>query len=119
MGIDQQEFEINTFFSFHAVGQGLFYSGRLTTQEGIYNFVYDCGSHHYRRYHKALNQEIQQYLEGLENGGIDLLILSHLHEDHVSGLGILLERESVRSCIDTVILPYFSPLERIVIAINS
>ena len=55
MGIKQQKSGIDTLFSFHAVGQGLFYSGRLTTQKRIYNFVYDCGSHHIRRYQEQVS----------------------------------------------------------------
>jgi hypothetical protein len=47
--------------------------------------------------------------------GIDLLILSHLHKDHVNGLDKLFNEYEVNQ----VILPYFSPEERLFIALRN
>jgi glyoxylase-like metal-dependent hydrolase (beta-lactamase superfamily II) len=43
------------------------------------------------------------------------LIISHLHDDHISGLNILLNKARV----DTVILPYLSPIERLMVALRN
>lgn len=46
---------------------------------------------------------------------LDLLILSHLHDDHIAGLNTLLKRPKVS--VDTVVLPYLSPIERLMVAL--
>jgi len=60
---------------------------------------------------KRLERCIDLYLKrGLAN--IDLLVLSHLHTDHVNGIPYLLGKTRV----DTAILPYLHPIERLLIA---
>ena len=96
-------------FRFHKVGQGLFYSGILNKKgrgsDSMFSFVYDCGSLSPRMF---LNREIDDYKELLAkvdgHRTIDLLVVSHLHDDHVNGLDILLEDVKV----DTVVMPYVS-----------
>ncbi|GAV23286.1 MBL fold metallo-hydrolase [Carboxydothermus pertinax] len=94
-------------FIFHNVGQGLFYSGKINDL----NFIYDCGSENYKNIKKAVTEFIT-YLKGKIR--IDLLILSHLHYDHVSGLELLLKKCE----IETVILPYIALEERLLIAVR-
>ncbi len=99
---------------FHRIGQGLFYSGELQVDSTFFhahfNFVYDCGSVSGKKY---LTPEIKNY-QRLRNptGHIDLLIVSHFHQDHVNGLDALLKSHDV----STVVLPYLSPGERLVLA---
>ena len=50
----------------------------------------------------------------LGESNINLLVLSHLHADHVSGLDALL----AKTVVDTVMLPYLSPEERLVVALE-
>lgn len=98
-------------FRFHKVGQGLFYSGILNTGAGrsnrVFNFVYDCGSESPKIFR---DREIDDYKMLLPNrrtsGGkeLDLLVISHLHDDHVNGLDRLLDGVKV----DTVVMPYTS-----------
>jgi len=100
----------NVRFTFHNAGQGLFYSGRISGFE----FVYDCGS--IRKQH--LTDIVLDYKHTLLNGKLNLLILSHLHEDHVSGLYTLFHRNP-RTHVERVILPYLSPKERLILAIGA
>ena len=88
----------------HAVGQGLFYSGKL----GSFDFVYDCGTTSNRIY---LDQSVQSYLNTVTGNEIDLLILSHLHKDHTSGINSLLDRTRIKY----VVLPYITPIERAIL----
>ena len=92
-------------FIFHNAGQGLFYSGNVSD----FNFIYDCGSD--RKQH--LNEILIGYKTVYQK--VDLLILSHLHEDHVSGIYTLFHNLP-KTQVKTVILPYLSPIERLILA---
>ncbi len=89
---------------FHPIGQGLFYSSSLYLNDNISaNVIFDCGSENT----KLLEKEIK----GFNRSNIDVLIISHLHFDHISGLDFLLKNRKV----NTVVLPYLFPKERILI----
>lgn len=95
-------------FTIHNVGEGLFYTGKV----GDFSFVYDCGST--RRRH--LNSVVSKYKNSFKIPKVDLLILSHLHDDHIAGLNALVKNPRVS--IDTVIFPYLSPIERLILSLN-
>ncbi len=108
---------------FHGVGQGLFYSMNLFFANGNrcekFSFIYDCGSESSKYY---LNNEIDHYLNNnisilskKNDSIIDLLVLSHLHNDHINGLQYLLESTTV----DTIIIPYLTPKQLFLAALNS
>lgn len=96
-------------FRFHSVGQGLFYSGIISSKIGkrqkTFSFVYDCGTESPKKY---LYQEVDSFkllLPPLRHSGVkklDLLVISHLHDDHVNGLEYLLQNVEV----ETVVIPY-------------
>lgn len=96
--------KIECEFCFHGIGQGLFYTGCV----GDLVFAYDCGSIKEQDINTAV--EIWCKLKGVKK--LQFLFLSHLHWDHVSGVKTLLELAKV----DTVILPYLDPWERLLIA---
>lgn len=92
---------MNTF-KFHPVGQGLFYTGELAHK--TFNFVYDCGTEGKM---KDLNNQIDEHLNSIRanvglNPKIDFVVISHLHDDHFSGLYYLIQRAKV----DKIYLPY-------------
>lgn len=99
--------EIHGAFRFHSVGQGLFYSGLLNKKDGkrqkVFSFVYDCGTASAKRF---LEEEIADYKLLLPTANrqktLDLLVVSHLHDDHISGLESLLQDVEV----GTVVMPY-------------
>jgi len=99
--------ELEVDFKFHNVGQGLFYTGRLRYGMTSFNFVYDCGSTRTSLVKDAIDREFKS------KERVDLLIVSHLHKDHTNGIPPLFKRTRV----DTVILPYLSPLERLIVAL--
>lgn len=85
------------------VGQGGLCEGRLFAfrhyNSGMSNeirWVFDCGSNQER----ALHREIDKI-----DGEIDILFLSHVHADHVSGIEYLLKSKTVRQ----IVLPYLEP----------
>ncbi|MBM6790098.1 hypothetical protein H7U40_07425 [Flavonifractor plautii] len=94
-------------FRFHSVGQGLFYSGILNQRNKnsrkTFSFVYDCGSESARKF---LNEEISDYKLLIPNVSgkkkLNLLVVSHLHDDHINGLERLLQDMDV----DNVVMPY-------------
>lgn len=73
-------------FKFHNVGQGLFYTGSLLN--GNYNFVFDCGATKGNKHH--LDNAIKEYIASTLRKGnksyINMVVISHLHTDHYSGL---------------------------------
>ena len=100
-----------TKFVFHGVGQGLFYSGEINLpKNGTLRFIYDCGSEDIR----IINNSINRFKQDVEDNEIDLLIISHLHSDHISGLDELFNNFTIKE----VILPYLYPKERILIALR-
>jgi hypothetical protein len=92
---------ININFKFHPVGFGLFISGNIDN----FKFVYDCGSRSSRRINECIENEFD------EETNLDLIIISHFHQDHINGLEKLLKL--VKS-IDTIILPYITPKDRLI-----
>lgn len=100
---------LNGTFRFHNVGQGLFYSGLLNMKDskkhGVFSFVYDCGTDSTLLF---TMREIQSFKLLLPPAGtpkekrLDMLVISHLHDDHVNGLEYLLDGVKV----DTVVMPY-------------
>jgi hypothetical protein len=97
----------NVEFEFNNVGQGLFYTGEIDD----FNFVYDCGSWNEVFLKSAIRAYKKRELQGKP---LDLLIISHLDSDHVNGLNDLLHDAKA----NTVILPYFNPLERLILALQ-
>ncbi|MFA6756050.1 MAG: MBL fold metallo-hydrolase [Bacilli bacterium] len=80
-------------FKFYNVGQGLFYFGEL---DNNFRFVYDCGGS--KRY---VNNAIKN---GFTKGkSLDLLVISHLHEDHTNGIDELIKFTGKPK---KIILPY-------------
>ncbi len=81
----------------HAVGQGGLFSGTLKSPGKSFRWVFDCGSNQT----DSLSREVACVAAG---GDIDILFLSHLDSDHVSGIDLLLSRVKVRE----VVLPYLN-----------
>lgn len=96
-------------FTFFKAGQGLFYGGRICMPETgqVFTVVYDCGTSPFiDGNNKSLNDEINHFKFRFPffrlDKNIELLFISHLDYDHVSGLKRLLEEFRVRR----IILPY-------------
>lgn len=106
-------------YRFHAVGQGLFASGRLNFGEyiesaddfrtfGSLRWVYDCGSQSsHPTTPRILQGRIAEYRSESGEEKIPLVFVSHFDKDHINGLGDLLGVVSV----DYLVLPWI-PLER-------
>ena len=88
-------------FKFYPVGQGLFYSGSLFG--GAYNFVYDCGTESLQKYlNNAINSYTKELRRTADEAIIEFVVISHLHEDHFSGLYNLAKQARIRK----IYLPY-------------
>lgn len=95
-------------FSFFKAGQGSFYGGRIHSPESgkTFTVIYDCGTSRYVSGNTAsLNREITLFKNDWyyhHSNDIDLLFISHLDYDHVSGIKRLLNEFNVKR----IILPY-------------
>lgn len=114
--------DVTGTFRFHNVGQGLFYSGKIVGPDGSeFNFVYDCGALSKGTSLKSnIESNIEQYKKSLpdfkEKKILDLLIISHFHDDHVNGFVNLLDGNvEVRMAI----IPYYTEQLRQVICLES
>lgn len=100
---------------FHPVGQGLFHSADLllgSEKPHPFRYIFDCGADGQGR----LNAAVEKYLKSLgRKRTLDILFLSHMHKDHVSGLDLLLKGKKGLKGVSHVrqaILPYLYPWER-------
>ena len=80
----------------HPVGQGGFFTGSLDVGATPFRWAYDCGSN-------QLDPLVQEIASVAAQGDLDVLFLSHLDSDHVSGIDVLLSQCRVGE----VVLPYF------------
>ena len=73
------------WFNFYPVGHGLFYAGIIGKSN--YKLVYDCGT-------TTAGVNIDRYINHLcsyvHDNTLDFIAISHLHKDHISGIGKLI-----------------------------
>lgn len=82
----------------HPVGQGGFYTETFIEGNDKHTVVYDCGGSS----QAAMEKYLKKYLHNNDAGGkmkIDAVFISHLHADHVNGLGYLLKNADVKYLI--------------------
>jgi beta-lactamase superfamily II metal-dependent hydrolase len=93
----------------HAVGHGFFHCGQIEL-EGMnpFTYVYDCGA---RKLRTLLAPALSDFSAMLAHPNVHLLVLSHFHTDHANGLDELFSFVEV----DTAVIPYVSPMERLLI----
>ncbi|WP_111309597.1 MBL fold metallo-hydrolase [Confluentibacter sediminis] len=97
---------LEAYFTFHKAGQGAFYGGRIFNYKDhkAWTVVYDCGT---KGSSDVLNNEISNfkrrnvYIKNDDNV-IDVLFISHLDYDHVSGVKRLLKEFQVKR----IVIPY-------------
>lgn len=90
--------DIKVTRTFNAVGQGAFYCESFEVSGNRMNIVYDCGTNSKKKY---LEREIKSRFKKGEI--IDALFISHLHDDHVNGIPILLNYCQVKKIIFPII----------------
>ena len=84
----------------HPIGQGAFYSERLQFGERGICVVYDCGCENQSTPCPHAQGIISTAFDADDK--IDLLFISHFHQDHVNGIKELLKKYT----IEKVIIPY-------------
>ncbi len=89
---------------FHAVGQGLFCSEIVEGADFKHTVVYDCGT---ESDDYLLQSEMADISKLVKDDRIDILFLSHLHKDHISGVKRLLHDYNVSK----VVLPRLTPFQ--------
>lgn len=100
-------------YSFHPAGQGTFASGIVADADSPipFHWVFDCGAVSRAT---TLTPVVTRYRDLVLDGYLDLLCI-HFDKDHVNGLGDLLPGLHV----GTVVLPYCSNLERLIVSAKS
>jgi len=98
----------------HPVGQGFFHSGDLYESNVGRQLLYvvDCGSK--AKHRLSREKQIDDFVHGVGAGDvIDLLLVSHVHEDHISGIERLLDSTTGLK-VDTIMLPLTTLEERLI-----
>lgn len=95
-----------------AVGQGFFHTAELLAEDGRnLRYVYDCGA--MKKYETARNARIDEYLRAVgANAALDILFISHIHFDHISGIERLLDKTNGLT-VDTVVMPLINVADRL------
>ena len=99
----------NQEFTIHPVGQGLFYSGKITHNSEVkFRMVFDCGS----LTSGAGQEEVDLYRDAdfLDKKVIDLLVISHFDRDHVYHIGKLLA-DGIK--VKKLVMPFITFSERL------
>ena len=94
------------------VGQGFFHAGwvHLSEDSPGYFYIYDCGS--MTKYATACKREVKKLHGCVGNGAkLHLLVLSHMHADHVNGVPGLLKDEALK--VDTIMMPLVNMEDRL------
>jgi len=103
-------------YQFLPVGQGLFATGQLALlpkgSAPNYRWVHDCGST-VTGPGSALEREALRYRGELKGERVNLLIISHFDNDHISGLATALKGVG----IDRIVLPRVAPEIRLALAV--
>ncbi|MBV7378816.1 MBL fold metallo-hydrolase [Maritimibacter dapengensis] len=95
-----------------AVGQGFFHTAELEAEDGRkFRYVYDCGA--MKKYETQRNARIDEYLTAVgANAELDVLFISHIHFDHISGLERLLNKTNGLK-VDTIVMPLINVVDRL------
>jgi len=108
----------NYSYWFYPVGQGLFFSGSVSRAAGRpFDWVYDCGTSqrsNRKLVLRGLARLRRRVVSAKSDAHLDMVVLSHFDEDHVSGVQDLLRHFSV----GTLLLPYLSPWDRLLVALS-
>jgi hypothetical protein len=97
--------------TFFPVGQGLFASGKLQSPGGSsFCWVFDCGT---TSAHGLLLRAVDRLSQKPSTrAAVDLLMISHFDQDHISGITELIKRAHIR----ILLLPYLTLTERLLVA---
>lgn len=103
----------------YPVGQGIFSAQIIRADGEGYVCVYDCGSSTYKNEMKNNPgaNKFSRWVKELRqrtNGVINLLVISHLDEDHFNGMSELLREFK----IEKIVIPYMSKIEKIIFALS-
>ena len=88
--------------TFYPIGQGAFYGEKFYLPDGSeFNMVYDCGSLKPNPRSDA-GKRINKIIEDFSSKIIDILFISHFHEDHINKIKLLSQNREIKR----VVLPF-------------
>jgi hypothetical protein len=91
------------------IGHGLFTQASLSVRDQVFNLVYDCGT-------QTDGNILATSINRFSRNKLDLLVISHFHGDHISGIPALLNRTGGAH---RAWIPYVAPTERILLVVEN
>ena len=90
---------------FYPVGQGAFYREKfILNNNEVFNVIYDCGT---MTTHQG-NKNIVDVIDNWDTQRVDILFISHFHQDHISKLSYLIKKTHPK----LVVMPFLTDLEK-------
>lgn len=84
----------------HPIGQGAFYTEQFTSNGDTFTIVYDCGCEMIHNIPTDAEEVVSEWVQQVNH--IDILFISHFHNDHLNGIKKLMSKTKV------VVLPYIT-----------
>lgn len=89
--------------TFYPVGQGAFYRERFILEDdSVFNIVYDCGTINRKK------QIISNIIDNEFQEDIDILFISHFHDDHISNVFELIDKKHPKM----IVMPYLTDIDK-------
>lgn len=99
--------------TFHAIGQGAFYTEKHNFNGKNFIIVYDCGSTSLKR--RELEMKIEKAFPQNSEKIIDILFISHFHADHTNGIEFLAKNYKIKR----VVIPLIDDEAKILLQVSN
>lgn len=101
---------VNVTKSFYPVGQGGFYSERILYNGKPFTIVYDCGAV-VKSPRSGPTKELIDCINNSGLGKVDVVVISHLDDDHINGLYLFETYLSKQNCKPLIFIPQTQPFD--------
>lgn len=99
------------------VGHGFFHSSNIDINNKKYSYIYDCGAKKLINIKNMIDKYREMYFlcdNKKDKPIIDMIVISHFHNDHISGIPYLFDKFKV----ENLVMPYLNDKNKIILLCN-